>query len=255
MATNTNNNLTWRELLFSVGKLHTLSMQIALHRKVIFMCGGVLSYYAILYAFALWRPGEGFSVEQALNVLVEVPGTVLAIYLTMDMVGGERDKNTLEILFSTAISHYATWSVRIVTICAVLFATLMAMSTISYFFFAEFPFIWGGLNACFPAFFMVGLTFLFSVLCRSSNAAGMIAVGILIAILLLTSPESEVEIDGNTLANSAYDLFLKPFDPPSNLDPNLWTNRVILNRTGIVALGALCIFLALRRMLDRERLL
>lgn len=255
MATNTNNHLTWRELLFSVGKLHTLSMQIALHRKVIFMCGGVLSYYAILYAFALWRPGEGFSVEQALNVLVEVPGTVLAIYLTMDMVAGERDKNTLEILFSTAISHYATWSVRIVTICAVLFATLMAMSTISYFFFAEFPFIWGGLNACFPAFFMVGLTFLFSVLCRSSNAAGMIAVGILIAILLLTSPESEVEIDGNTLANSAYDLFLKPFEPPSNLDPNLWTNRVILNRTGIVALGALCIFLALRRMLDRERLL
>lgn len=254
MATNTN-NLTWRELLFSVGKLHTLSMQIALHRKVIFMCGGVLSYYAILYAFALWRPGEGFSVEQALDVLVEVPGAVLAIYLTMDMVAGERDKNTLEILFSTAISHYATWSVRIVTICAVLFATLMAMSTISYFFFAEFPFIWGGLNACFPAFFMVGLTFLFSVLCRSSNAAGMIAVGILIAILLLTSPESEVEIDGNTLTNSAYDLFLKPFEPPSNLDPNLWTNRVILNRTGIVALGALCIFLALRRMLDRERLL
>ena len=254
MATDTN-NLTWRELLFSVGKLHALSMQIALHRKVIFMCGGVLSYYAILYAFALWYPGEGFSVEQALNVLVEVPGTVLAIYLTMDMVAGERDKNTLEILFSTAISHYATWSVRIVTICAVLFATLMAMSTIAYFFFAEFPFIWGGLNAWFPAFFMVGLTFLFSVLCRSSNAAGMIAVGILIAILLLTSPESEVEIGGNTLTNSAYDLFLKPFEPPSNLDPNLWTNRVMLNRTGIVALGALCIFLALRRMLDRERLL
>ena len=100
---------------------------------------------------------------------------------------------------------------------------------------------------------MVGLTFLFSVLCRSSNAAGMIAVGILIAILLLTSPE--VEIGGNTLTNSAYDLFLKPFEPPSNLDPNLWTNRVILNRVGIVALGALCIFLALRRMLDRERLL
>ena len=155
MATDTN-NLTWRELLFSVGKLHALSMQIALHRKVIFMCGGVLSYYAILYAFALWYPGEGFSVEQALNVLVEVPGTVLAIYLTMDMIAGERDKNTLEILFSTAISHYATWSVRIVTICAVLFATLMAMSAISYFFFAEFPFIWGGLNAWFPAFFIGG---------------------------------------------------------------------------------------------------
>ncbi len=245
------NKLTWRELLFSVGKLHGLSMKIALHRKVIFMCCGVLGYYAILYAFAIWRPGEGFSVEQALNVLVEVPGTVLAIYLTMDMVAGERDRDTLEILFSTAISHYATWTVRIVSICAVLFATLMAMSTISYFFFAEFPYIIGGLNAFFPAFFMVGVTFLFSVLCRSSNAAGMISVGILIAILLLTA----VQVDDNALANTPYDLFLKPFEAPSDLDPNLWTNRVILNRTGIALLGTLCIFLALRRMTDRERLL
>ena len=241
----TTNDLTWRELFFSVGKLHALSMQIALHRKVMFMCCGVLAYYAILYAFSLWQPGEGFSVEQALNVLVEVPGTVLAIYLTMDMVAGERDKNTLEILFSTAISHYATWSVRIVGICAALFATLMAMSTISYFFFAEFPFVWGGLNACLPAFFMVGLTFLFSVLCRSSNAAGMIAVGILIAIL----------ISFETLENTPYDLFLKPFEPPADLDSNLWTNRVLLNRAGIALSGGLCIFLALRRMLDRERLL
>ncbi|MCE2436234.1 MAG: hypothetical protein J4F29_25465, partial [Candidatus Latescibacteria bacterium] len=69
------------------------------HRKMIFMFGGIVAYYAILYAIAIWRPGEGFSVEQALHVLVEVPGTVLAIYLTMDLVSGERDKDTLEILF------------------------------------------------------------------------------------------------------------------------------------------------------------
>ncbi len=244
MATNTD-RLTWRELLFYIGKLHSLSMKIVFHRKVIFMFCGVLGYYAILYVYAIWRPDEGFSVEQALNVLVEVPGTVLAIYLTMDLVAGERDKDTLEILFSTAMSHYATWSVRIVSICGVLFVTLMAMSTISYYFFAEFPAVAGGVNAFFPAFFMVGVTFLLSVLCRSSNAAGMEAVGVLIAILLLS----------DTLENTPYDLFLKPFETPSDLDANLWTDRVVLNRGGIALLGGLCIFLALRRMVERERLL
>ena len=244
MAMNTN-SLTWRELLFFVSKLHSLSMRIVFHRKMIFMFGGIVAYYAILYAIAIWRPGEGFSVEQALHVLVEVPGTVLAIYLTMDLVSGERDKDTLEILFSTAISHYTTWAVRIVSICAALFATLMAMSTISYYFFAEFPYVLGGLNAWIPAFFMVGATFLFSVLCRSGNAAGMLAVGLLIAILLSTE----------TFEDTSYYLFLKPFDPPSDLDTSLWVNRVVLNRAGIAILGILFIFLALRRMIEREKLL
>ena len=239
------NRLTWRELLFSVGKLHGLSMRIVFHRKAIFMLCGILGYYAILYAIAIWHPSEGFSVEQALNVLVEVPGTVLAIYLTMDLVAGERDKDTLEILFSTAISHYATWSVRIASICGVLFLTLMGMSTISYYFFAEFPYILGGLNAFFSTFLMVGVTFLFSVLCRSSNAAGMLAVGILIGVLLSV----------DALENTYYDLFLKPFEAPSDLDASLWANRVVINRAGIALLGVLCIFLALRRMEKRERLL
>jgi len=237
--------LTWRELLLSVGQLHRLSMKIVFHRKIFFMFGGIVGYYAILYAFATLRPGEGFSVEQALHVLVEVPGTVLAIYLTMDMVAGERDKDTLEILFSTAISHYTTWAVRIVSICGVMFIALLMMSTISYYFFAEFPFIWGGLNAFLPGFLMVGVTFLFSVLCRSSNAAGMLAVGVLIVILLSTE----------ALENTSYYLFLKPFETPIELDENIWMDRVVLNRVGVAVLGVLFIFLALRRMEERERLL
>lgn len=237
--------LTWRELLFSVAKLHTLSMKIVFHRKILFMFGGILCYYAILYAYAIFRPGEGFSVEQALHVLVEVPGTVLAIYLTMDMVAGERDKDTLEVLFCTAISHYTTWAVRIVSICGLMFVALLMMSTISYYFFAEFPFIWGGLNAFLPSLLMVGVTFFFSVLCRSSNAAGMLSVGVLIGILL----------SAGLLENTSYYLFLKPFETPMDLDSNIWTDRVVLNRVGVVVLGGLFIFLALRRMEERERLL
>ena len=86
---------------------------------------------------------------------------------------------------------------------------------------------------------------MFSVLCRSGNAAGMLAVGLLIVILLSTE----------TFEDTSYYLFLKPFDPPSDLDTSLWVNRVVLNRAGIAILGILFIFLALRRMIEREKLL
>lgn len=236
--------LTWRTLGASGWRMVRLSGHIALHRKLYFMCGGVGVYYGILYAIAIFRPGEGFSVEQALHVLVEVPGAVLAIYLAMDMVSGERNKDTLEILFCTSASHYGIWLVRLLAVCGVLFASLLGMSLLAYLLFAEFPFVRGGLHACLSAFVFVAITFYFSVLCKSGNAAGMVAMGVLILILM----------GGEALQNSPYLLFVNPFNSPMGMDALLWRERVILNRAGWGIIGFLFIFLALKRMENREKL-
>ena len=237
--------LTWRALLSSVWRLYRLSVKIVFHRKMLFMCGGILAYYGILYALAVFRPGEGFSVEQALHVLVEAPGAVLAVYLTMDLVAGERDRDTLEILFSSSSSHYGIWVVRMVSIWVVLLVALLLMGTLSYFLFAEFPFFKGALNALVPAFFVTSLTFFFSVLCRSSNAAGMLAMGVLVLVFLTS----------DTLQGSPYFLFLNPFESPMGVDETIWGEQALLNRLGFVVFGLLMVFFALRRMEYRERLL
>lgn len=237
--------LSWGEFLRSVWRLWTLSFRVVLHRKLAFLVGGVLAYYGILYALAVFRPGEGFSAAQAMLVLVEIPGTVLAIYLTMDLVSGERDQNTLEILFSTSSSHTRIWLVRMTCVYAVLGVVLLGMSTLSYFFFAEFPFVLGGLNALLPAFLMVNLTFYFSVTCRSGNAAGMLGLGFLVVVLLTSG----------ALQNTPYFLFQNPFEPPVGTDDFLWVDRVVMNRVAVAALGGLFLLLALRRMSRRERLL
>ena len=73
--------LTWRALLATFLRLCWLSGRIALHRKVLFMAAGSVVYYAALYLLAVLRPDEGFGVSQALFVLVEMPGAVLALSL------------------------------------------------------------------------------------------------------------------------------------------------------------------------------
>lgn len=238
--------LTWRVLGASAWRMTRLSGKIALHRKFFFMCGGVGVYYGILYALAVFRPGEGFTVEQAMQVLVEIPGVVLAIYLTMDMVSGERNKNTLEILFSTSASHHGIWLMRLISVCGVLFATILCMSTLAYILFAEFPFVRGGFHACLSAFVFVALTFYFSVLCKSGNAAGMVAMGVLILMLMAMSSDA--------LRNTPYLLFVNPFNSPTGMDVILWRERVILNRAGWGITGMLFVFLALKRMENREKL-
>ena len=237
--------LTWGDLLASFWALCRLSARIVLHRKLPFMGLGILVYYGILYALALGRPDEGFGVAQALYVLVEIPGAVLAIYLTMDLVAGERDRRTLETLFSTSTSHYGIWVLRLIAVYAILALTLMSMSTAAYFLFAEFPFVLGGLNAFAPAFLLVNLTFFLSVTCRSGNTAGMLSLGVIIAVLL----------SARALRQSYYFLFLNPFSPPIGVDSALWTEIVLLNRLALVGGGALLLFLALRKMAQRERLL
>jgi ABC-type transport system involved in multi-copper enzyme maturation permease subunit len=237
--------LTWRRLLATFLRFCWLSGRIALHRKLMFMLVGTAVFYGGLYLLAVLRPGEGFSVAQALFVLVELPGSVLAIYLTMDLVAGERDRNTLEILFTTSTSHYVIWSVRLVAITAALAAMLLLMSSAAYLLFAEFPFVRGALNALVPALFMMGLTLLLSVSTRSSNTAGMLALAAIIAVLLASG----------LLESTPYYLFLNPFTVPLESDADTWNQTIVLNRLGLVAASLLLMGLALRKMEHRERFL
>lgn len=237
--------LPWREVIGSLAALFRLSGRVIFRRKLLFMALGILAYYAILYAFATYDPDDGFGVEDALFVLVELPGCVLGIYLAMDLVAKERDRNTLEVLFSTASSHYTVWTIRMLMVYFVLLVTLLAMSTIAYFFFAEFPFIWGGLNAFLPAFLLANLTFYCSVFTRSANAAGMLALGFVILVLMT--------YEGFQGTN--WDLFMKPFEIPVTGEDPAWAEKMLINRVSVFVAGAGMLFLALRRMEQREKLL
>jgi hypothetical protein len=237
--------LPWREVIGSLASLFRLSGRVIFRRKLLFMAGGILAYYAILYAFATYDPGSGFGVDEALLVLVELPGCVLGIYLAMDLVAKERDRHTLEVLFSTASSHYTVWTIRMLSVYFVLLATLLIMSTVSYFFFAEFPFFWGGLNAFLPAFLLANLTFYFSVVTRSANAAGMLALGFIILVLMTYE----------LFQGTNWDLFLKPFEIPISGEDPAWAEKMLINRLAVFVAGAMLLFLGLRRMEHRERLL
>ena len=246
-APDTHAVLAWSQLLRSMFLMFRLSGRVVFRRKILFMAAGILAYYGIIYAVAVYQPNEmaGLDVQGALFMLVELPGAILAIYLTMDLVAKERDRNTLETLFSTASSHYVVWSVRMLSVYLVLLVTLMVMSTISYFFFAEFPFVWGGLNAFIPTFLMASVTFYCAVFTRSSNAAGMLALGFLIFVMMTYE----------ALQGTNYDLFLKPFNATITGDDPVWAEKMLMNRSAVFGAGLLLLFLGLRRMERREKLL
>ncbi len=237
--------LPWREVLGSLAAMFRLSGRVIFRRKLLFMTAGIVAYYAILYTFVVYQPNAGFGVDDALFVLVELPGTVLGVYLAMDLIAKERDRHTLEVLFSTASSHYTVWTIRMLSVYFVLLVTLLVMSVASYFLFAEFPFFWGGLNAFLPAFLIANLTFYFSVFTRSANAAGMLSLGFIILVLMTYE----------AFQGTNWDLFLKPFEVPAGGEDPMWAEKMLINRVAVFATGAMLLFLALRKMEHREKLL
>jgi len=100
---------------------------------------------------------------------------------------------------------------------------------------------WGALNA----FLLANMTFYVSVMTRSANAAGMISLAFIILVLMTYE----------VLQDTNYDLFLKPFEvAAAGADP-AWAEKMLANRAGVFVAGALMLFLGLRRMEQRERLL
>ncbi len=238
-------SLTYKDLWQSSIAMVVLSLRIVFHRKLRFGVFGVLGYYAILYAIMTFNPGDGFSVEDALIILVQIPIAALAVYLSMDLVALERDRETLETLFSTASTHYNIWIVRLTALHGILVASSLVMSGLSYILFAEFPFVLGGLNAFVPAYMIANLTFYFAVSVRSSNAAGMLAIGCLLLVLMF----------GSNLTNQGYNPLINPFNIPNNVDLTIWEDTVLLNRVSVIGIGVLLLYLGLRKMERRERLL
>jgi hypothetical protein len=91
----------------------------------------------------------------------------------------------------------------------------------------------------------VNLTFFFSVFTRSANAAGMLGLGFIILVL----------ITYESFQGTNWDLFLKPFEMAVIAEDPIWAEKMLINRLAVFTVGALLLFLALRRMEHRERLL
>ena len=103
----------------------------------------------------------------------------------------------------------------------------------------------GQLPEPYDAFLFANVTFFFSAYARGANTAGMLGVGVLLFVLMTSE----------LFEGTSYYIFMNPFEMPTSGAEFLWFERVLLNRLGVFAAGALLLFLALRRMELREKFL
>jgi ABC-type transport system involved in multi-copper enzyme maturation permease subunit len=217
-------------------------------KKFAWFIAGLMTYFVTAYIINYRQAViNRMTQEDILFSLLVFPLFILAIFLNMQLISSEKDKRTLEVLFTTAGSRYKVWILRVATLNLMLVLTALALSTLAFFSIADISIVPTALHGFVPAFLIGGVTLYFSVKFRSGLAAGMVTAIIVVLTIMFS--------DGFNLEDTRYFLFFNPYDVPRELDPETWNIWMWQNRIGILGVGTLLHFFALRGLELRERIL
>jgi len=238
--------LAGRERLAVAWEIFRLQTQVIFSHKFIWFMLGILAYFIVAYAINYHQSMiDRMPMEDVLPLLLEFPLAALAVFLSMQVITSEKDNRTLEVMFTTAGSRYKVWLLRLGTLNLILLMLAFVFAAAAFFAFTDVPIIGMALHAFIPTFFAGSMTLYFAVRFRSGLAAGMVAAGLLVLILMFT----------DLLYETRYYLFFNPYDVPRQLDPETWHLWMWQNRIGVLCAGGFMLFAALRGMEVRERLL
>lgn len=235
-----------RERLSITWEILRLQAQIIFSHKFVWFMFGILAYFVVAYVINYNQPAiDRMAMQDVLPWLLEFPLSVLAVFLSMQVITSEKDNRTLEVMFTTAGSRYKVWLLRLGTLNLILLILALVFAVVAFFAFTDIPIIGMAVHAFVPTFFAGSMTLYFAVRFRSGLAAGMVSAGLLTLILMFTE----------LLDETRYFLFFNPYHVPRRLDPETWNLWMWQNRIGVLCLGGLLLFAALRGMEVRERLL
>ncbi|MBI4550738.1 MAG: hypothetical protein HY710_00575 [Candidatus Latescibacteria bacterium] len=237
-----------REQLGTAWTVFRLQTQLIFSQRVVWFLSAILLYLGILYAVNYrLAMNDRMDLETIYLMVMTMPLLVLTLYLHMQVIITEKEQRTLEVMFTTAGSRHKVWLVRLGTLNALLWLMSVGMSLLVFFTFADFS-ILGMACSVYATVFLVGsLTLFFAVRLRSSLGAGMVTA----LVLLLHTFSADIFHYNRT----RYFLFFNPYDIPNQIDPRTWDIWAWQNRIGVMIIGLLLLFFALRSLEHRDRLL
>lgn len=221
-----------------------LQSQLIFSQRIVWFIGAILLYVGILYSIAT---RNRMGMDDVYFMALTFPLMALALYLNMQVIVSEKDQRTLEVLFTTAGSRYKVWLLRLGVLNLLMLLSSLSLSAIVFFTFADFSIVSMACNVFVTSFLVGNLTLYVAIRLRSSLGAGMVTALILFLQLLITGIFD--------LGNTRYVLFFNPYDIPNQMDPRIWELWAWQNRIGVLMIGMLLLFGAVRGLEDRDRLL
>lgn len=226
-----------------VAKMVRYNLKVIFGNKFIFFLLAAVGFFllvAVINLFSNSNPTEG-----TVYFLLIFPGLLLVFYPTAFGIQNDVDARMIEILFGIPNYRYKVWLVRMVLVYLVVAALLFILSALSGFAIVTVPVFEMVFQLMFPIFFLGCLAFMISTIVRNGNGTAVVMCVVGLVFWILAEP----------LSRSKWNIFLNPFNVPSNMNETIWADITLNNRVYLAAGTAIAILWGLLNLQRREKII
>lgn len=217
------------------------NLKIIFANKFIYFLIAAFAFFFMVMGIMLFsdsNPGE----EDIYGTLI-FPGILILFYPVIFNIQNDKDSRMLEIVFGIPNYRYKVYLIRFFLSILLLFAILCVMAWFTVFAVVQIPVFNMVFQLMFCLLFLAGLSFLFSTLVKNGSGAAVIMVLIGLLFLILAEP----------LEHSKWNIFLNPYNEPSDMSHTIWMNVINQNRMMLVVGSVISILWSLINLQRREK--
>ena len=224
-----------------VRKSISYNLKIIFANKFIFFLIAAVAFYLMIIGIMLFED-TAVDMEGVFDTLL-FPGILILFYPVIFNIQNDKDARMLEIVFGIPNYRYKVYLLRFGITMVMLFVILLLMGWFAVFAVARvqvFPIVY---QLMYPLLFLSGLSFMFSTLIKNANSTAAIMVIIGLITLIMSEP----------IEHSKWNIFLNPFNLPSDMSQTIWANVIRENRIMLLVGTIISILWSLINLQRRER--
>ncbi|MBI9053549.1 MAG: hypothetical protein JEY96_07005 [Bacteroidales bacterium] len=217
------------------------NLKIVFANKFIYFLIAAIAFFLLITGILLFS--NNVAANQDIYATLIFPGILIIFYPVIFNIQNDKDARMLEIIFGVPNYRYKVYLVRFIISMVLLFAILLLMSWFTVFAVLRIPVLEMVYQLMYPLLFLSCLSFLFSTLVR--NASGAAVIMIIIGLIFWVLHES--------LQYSKWNIFLNPFDVPSEISHSVWKNVLSQNRLMLIIGSVVSLLWSLINLQKREK--
>ncbi|MBI9057765.1 MAG: hypothetical protein JEZ01_08315 [Labilibaculum sp.] len=217
------------------------NVKIIFANKFIYFLIAAFAFYFMVTGIMLFT--DSSPEEADIYGTLIFPGVLILFYPVIFNIQSDKDTRMLEIIFGIPNYRYKVYLVRFVLSILLLFLIMCLMSSITVFSVIRISVFHMVYELMYCLLFLASLAFLLASLLKNASGAAVVMVIIGLIFLILAEP----------LEHSKWNIFLNPFDVPSDMSYSIWQNVLYQNRMMLVIGTIISILWSLINMQKREK--
>lgn len=228
-------------LIEIITKQFSYSLKIIFANKFIYFLLAAIGFFILVVVIHLFSDANAEIADVYYTLLF--PGILLIFYPTTFGIQNDEDSRMLENIFAIPNYRYKVWLPRLIMIYILVFLLLIFLTMLSSISLIPVPIFEMVYELMYPIFFLGSLAFALSTIVKNGNGTAVVMV--IIGLIFW--------ISAGILDESAWNIFLNPFDVPNNMSETIWENVSTNNRLYLMAGTLLSLLLGLFNLQNREK--